>query len=37
MPKIGMFSHPIAVAANVHDMAVMHETVNQGASHDLIA
>jgi hypothetical protein len=37
MPKIGVFSHPIAVAADVHDMAVMHETINQGASHDVIA
>ena len=32
-----MLAHPVAVAADVDDMAVMHEAVDQGGSHDLVA
>jgi hypothetical protein len=37
MPEIGMFAHPIAVAADINDVAMMHEAVNEGCGHDLVA
>ena len=32
-----MFAHPIAVAADIDHVTVMHEPVNEGASHDFVA
>jgi hypothetical protein len=37
MPEIGVFWHPIAVAADVDDVTVMHETVDQSSGRDLVA
>jgi hypothetical protein len=35
--QLGMMPHPVAVAADVDDVTVMDEPVDQGAGHDLVA
>jgi hypothetical protein len=35
--ELGVVAHPVAVAANVDDVTVVHEPVNQGRRHDLVA
>jgi hypothetical protein len=37
MPEVGVLAHPVAVAADVDDMTVVHQMVNERRSHDLIA
>ena len=37
MPKVGVFSHSIAIAPDIDDVAVMHEPVDESSGHNLIA
>ena len=37
MPKVRVFAHSIAVAADINDVTVMHEPIDEGGSHDFIA
>jgi hypothetical protein len=37
MPEIGVPAHAVTVAADINNVAVMHESVDQGCRDDLIA
>jgi hypothetical protein len=37
LPEVGVLSHPEAVAADVDDVKVVEEAVDQGGGHDVIA
>ena len=37
LPQLGVLSHSVAVAADVHDVAVVEDAVNERGGHDLIA
>ena len=37
LPKLGVLAHPIAVAANRDEMAMMDEAINERRGHDVIA
>jgi len=37
LPKLGVMPHPIAVAADVDDVTVMEDPVNQSRGHDFVA
>ena len=37
MPKVRVLAHPIAVAADIDDVTVMHEAVDECCGHDLVA
>jgi hypothetical protein len=37
MPEVGVFSHPVAVAADVNHMTVLHQPVDERGGRDLVA
>jgi hypothetical protein len=36
MPEISVLAHAVTIPADLHDMTVVHEPVDQGSSHDFI-
>jgi hypothetical protein len=37
LPELGAMAHPVAVAADRHDMAVVDEAVDESGGHDVVA
>ena len=37
MPKVRVFAHSIAVAADINDVTMMHESIDESGSHHFIA
>ena len=35
--EVGVLAHPVAAAADVDDMAVMQQAIDERSSHDLVA
>ena len=37
LPEVGMLAHPIAVAADIDQVAVMQDAIDQGCGHDIVS
>jgi len=37
LPELGVLAHAVAVAADRHNVAVVHEAIDERGGHDLVA